>query len=724
MDHQLEDDAKRESNEVDKTIQWARESIQRRRSELAEKKKSLVAKYKEDLAVGNSGNSSSSTTTDVHSMLERGRALLASAEAHSAILGQYASSGKTEGVRPHDEAESDQNEDIIESVHQAEDDNIENAGESTANSPQQRIPDLPVEAPDWEDSCVENDWQPSEDDGNEELQELLREGEARARLDELSATVRRQGDDLPKHDAEIDETPTKRISSFDPSQLSAAKRAAIKRIQWEEEIAAAEEEARLLTSFKALPLPGGAEVKSNLFGSTHAFQGKQIGSVQKLVRRDSMCNQLNDTSSSVLSTWGGASSFDGMSLATSRTSHNDSFSFSAYENEADRERAKQLRAEKKMKKRQLLDAVNQRIMEDDTVQSSAEIDDAFTVYTEGGTCIIEDPSKLRQDIAKLQAKLKQKKTQRLATLNDIVDIDLNALFDRLHSGESGDDMKHIIDRLKSQVCGSVNDFHIMLPPAGSAKQNGFEMSPPKRQSLYRRQEEWAKQRERKLFDARIHLEAEAMDGITGRPELSQASRSWRKAKESHDENLLKFAEEEERKHREKEAKEKAEDEIRIKEQAELQRQEKTVKREQVNKEEQSKRLEQLSQPRQIREKSINLDSMSEMAVCSEHQPAQTSVAKIFLTPKRKSSDDDVRYKPKERALAKKAFDVISSDQKKAEEFCGMNSFSEMTDKEFSKLVRRISRNAKEMVKERSQIEILGNPESLAADDERGGAVVT
>ena len=62
----------------------------------------------------------------------------------------------------------------------------------------------------------------------------------------------------------------------------------------------------------------------------------------------------------------------------------------------------------------------------------------------------------------MEAKLKQKKTEHLATLNYIIDVDLNALFDRLVSRESGDDVKDIIGRLKKQVCGSANDFQYQI----------------------------------------------------------------------------------------------------------------------------------------------------------------------------------------------------------------------------------------------------------------------
>ena len=72
-------------------------------------------------------------------------------------------------------------------------------------------------------------------------------------------------------------------------------------------------------------------------------------------------------------------------------------------------------------------------------------------------------------------------------MNDIVDIDLNALFDRLLPCETGDDTRHIIDRLKNQVCGNVNDFHII--PYVKESASDFEMNAPQRRSLFRRHEE-------------------------------------------------------------------------------------------------------------------------------------------------------------------------------------------------------------------------------------------
>jgi len=62
---------------------------------LREKKKALFVSNKNIDEAVSSSNDASAATDDVQAMLERGRTLLAEAEAHSEILGQYASSGKS-----------------------------------------------------------------------------------------------------------------------------------------------------------------------------------------------------------------------------------------------------------------------------------------------------------------------------------------------------------------------------------------------------------------------------------------------------------------------------------------------------------------------------------------------------------------------------------------------------------------------------------------------------
>jgi len=787
------------SNYTDQTIQWARESLQRRRKELQEKKKSLVASYKQASSSCNDddeddGSSQPMPTrqqqqdkeeaNDVTAMLERGRALLAEAEAHSEILGRYASPSSNvmneevhnddDSSTPHSSTRDDFMTRFLQETNHSGNatndghqfDSMNNS-DNTNNDNNDRIipPTLPVEMPAWDKEFNGGELVDNKDNTNsnknDELQELLREGEARARLDELVANVRRQGDDKRYATELLDahnNTPTKKIATFDPSSMYAARRAELKKMKLDEEVAAAEEEARALSSFKALPLPGGVQVKNNPFASTQSFEMKQVGSVEKLVRRDSKLHdqqhnksqQQYDESSSVCSTFGSGTYNDSTTTRTgSHHNNNNTINTSftncseSYDaNEEDRERAKQLRTEKKMKKKQLLDAVNQSIMAEDMNESLVNGDEyedddvksTTTSHTNEVGCydVVEDPSKLRQDIARLEAKLKQKKTQRLAILNDIVDIDLDAPFDRLlssssSSSSSGDDdndgIRHIIDRLKKQVCGSVNDFQDFHSSSlrDNDETSSYEEQHTTRASLFERQEEWARQREQKLFEARLQSEANAMQGITGRPQLSHAARSWKKAKESHDTTLKRCAEIEERKQQEKEAKEKATNELKMKELEELQRQASlaklnkasSVKSDNMNKEEQMKRLEMLSKPRQTREHHHHDDDAHHHDDDAELEDIggsgqQKTTSEIFggspsTKPKQKPSKPFFS-KSIDNRVVKTVHDVLSSalgaastnnavKERQDELFHGKHSFSDMSDKEFAKLVRRIEKQA-------------------------------
>ena len=676
------------------TIQWARESLQRRRIDLLKEKKNLISCHKQI---------DDDSTSSVHAMLEKGRALLSEAEAHSNMLGQRMFPGKIDGdqhaveasqAAPTSQTGLKTNDSLLCSTEQGF---MTSFLREMPPSMSEELHD-PVEVP-LENEFGENDMQLSQiTDENEILQELLQEGDARARLDDLISTIRRQGGDALPKQGELVETPKKGISNFDPSSLKSARRAALKKIAWDAEVAASDKEARLCTSFKALPLPGGVEVKNNLFASTQAFQGKLIGSVEQLVRRDSKYDQLNDRSSSISGTFGEC---DGISVV-SRTTHNDSFTVVAHENDADRERAKHLCAEKKRKKRQLLDTVNQIIAED----TQAPINDDCSVFSSEGNVMVEDPSKLRQDIARLEAKLKQKRTERLAILNDIVDIDLDAIFDRLHSGES-DGAKYIIDRLKNQICGNLNDF----PTITDANTSVTETREQRKKSLFRRHEEWSKEREQKLIDVRLQLEADTMHGITGAPELSRASRSWQKAKESHEEALKRATEEEQKQQQEKGAREKAEAELKLKEMENLQEQAnsklKSIKSH-VNKEEQRKRLEALSQPRQVRE-SINVEALAESGespiLCSKSEFPSPSTPRRKIAPM-KFERSKTEEKPRSN--------LNTLSDRKPNEYCGKPSFSDLSDKDFAALVKRISKRAQKnkVSAVDAQVQIIENPETM------------
>ncbi|KAL7553759.1 hypothetical protein ACHAWF_017805 [Thalassiosira exigua] len=421
--------------------------------------------------------------------------------------------------------------------------------------------------------------------GDPELQRLLHKGEVSARLDELIATFRRRGGDLPRPDR-----------SGDSKRDRGARR------------------------------DGGRDDDDD--GCVSSYASGTFGS-------------------GVL---------DGISIVSSKgtvmSRDEEAFGGSSpggrAANEADRERARQLRAEKKSKKRQLLDTVNRTIDEgdEDVIRIAMVGDDA-----ESGI-VAEDPAKLRQEIARLEARLKQKKTQRLAKLNDIVDIDLNALFDRLVSDEAGDEANRIVDRLKDRVCGGANDFHRRIAPDAD-DDGGFEVEATKvRKSLFARHSDWVREREEKLRDARTHLESEAMHGVTGRPELSRAARSWRKAKESHDEAMRTGAQEEERRRRASDEWECASEERKWLKIEELRRRaderlKATVNADATDPEERRRRLEELPRPRRTRDAAVaGGDEGTDAGVCDRRADGLPSKSKIFLptggsAPKQKSKPADV-----------------------------------------------------------------------------------
>ena len=255
-------------------------------------------------------------------------------------------------------------------------------------------------------------------------------------------------------------------------------------------------------------------------------------------------------------------------------------------------------------------------------------------------------------------------------------------------------MRSIIDRLKKRVCGvNANDFQIVHVTRNSIGESQLSV-PPQRGSVFIRQQEWAKRREQKLFNARLQQEADAMDGITGMPQMSHATQSWQRARDSHDETLRRVAEEESTKQQQKEAKEKALNELKNKEVEELKKQAnakaKSMKNE-VNKEEQMRRIESLSRPRQTREVIASVEPCAGMA--GEQKPDLTIKSKVYISPKppkKLNAPKDERFE---------AAETKYSCDKKPDEFCGKSSFSEMSDKEFAKLVKTIGKNASSMAKE-------------------------
>ena len=697
------------NGDVDQTIQWARESLKRRRSELNQKKQEL-----ESLELA-SATSELTSAVDVNSILERGRALLQQAAAHSESLGQY-----VQRVPSNNEDQRDDDNFMTKFLHASDDSN------ALVDRNKAQFASIPVEKPSWSHhhhhhgdyrEPSENAQRNERGEDDNDLVELLREGEARVRLDNLIATIRRQGDNpISSSELERSLSPVRRVSDFDPNELRAAKRAAIKKTKLDEAVAEAEKEARNMSKFKALPLPGGVEVKHDIFAPTLAFQGKHAGI--EFIRNSARRVEFRDFSSS--QSLGGFESFDRMSVATSRTSVDGPLDLN-FANEEDKEKALQLRQAKKAKKKKLLDSVNRTI----AAEMEGSIDDDVSVAcsvrsTQSHVDYLEDPSKLRQQIARLEVKLKRKKSQRSATLNDIVDIDLNSIFGRLLSEDADEDAHKIVDRLKRKVCGNIVDGILVddFQPQFSQleehhswnKDNNYSTTPV----LYERQESWIRHREQKLVEARLRLEAEEMSDITGQPRLSHAKDSWKKAKNAHDEALKRAAEEEARRQRDKTEHEHIEYEAKMKEARDLTMQPngptKSIRIE-VNKEEQMKRLEKLSQPRQVR-----LGPTQEEIGEDDNQYLPYKQNNLTSDP----SDTPYGVSNTSKKSMKKAPKPTLSTNDYVE-FSGKR-FSEMDDKEFKRIVKRIGKMAKQKAEIEDEnpnhqgistrINIVGNPDNL------------
>lgn len=287
--------------------------------------------------------------------------------------------------------------------------------------------------------------------------------------------------------------------------------------------------------------------------------------------------------------------------------------------------------------------------------------------------------KLRQQIARLQAKLKQTKTLREKTLNDIVDIDLDAPFDRLLTERSSQDARRIVGRLKEKVCGDLGSFRQPLVAMLVGHQAVASSDKPTRRSLFDRHESWAKHRDQKLEESRRRLEDETLQDVTGMPEVSRASRSWDLAKKAHDAALQKAAIDVDGKQAENKSEDKPAKDSR--EQAELKAKEcEAETKRPVNRKEQMERLERLSKPRQTREKTTVVKTEADYAHLTELIDHEK--------PSPKSNPLQDRLK---RPHVKTRTETLTEGEG-PNEFAG-TLFSDMSDREFAKLVKKVSAKA-------------------------------
>ena len=127
--------------------------------------------------------------------------------------------------------------------------------------------------------------------------------------------------------------------------------------------------------------------------------------------------------------------------------------------------------------------------------------------------------------------------------------------------------------------------------------------------VYRRQEKWLAEKERKRKALIAEKEKKAMEGFTGKPEVGSAKESWARAKAAHNAELAKARAMEENKVKEKEGKERAEERRKQRELDGLRAQiryKKKLRRMKVDKDKQRESLEKLAKPKNARSAAAEL----------------------------------------------------------------------------------------------------------------------
>lgn len=705
--------ANEDVTDIDQTIRWARESFQRRRNELNTKTQDQISSS----AVGDNTRKNDSELK-LNDTLDRGRVLITEAEACSKILEHYAGKkrfqtppGRREPCRVPSKIHDASLSGIPSAIVQYRDPNhgrdlvgkfinctdlIHNELQVVMRNgfkddPLKSLTNIPSEKPNWDVlHCCKVQQSTSSrplsaskvsthDNYSFDLDNLIFEGEARARLDTLIASMRVQGEQSLKIMSKDDSSQKKQLSSFDPTSMRAAKRAAVKDAKRAEESFAAEEEYRRMSLFKARPLPSGVKVTSNIHAPTLAFQNKQIGTVDRLLRKDSNFIKKRRCPSSLTGAVGG---FDDVSVVTSRSSNWSAFSFCGG-NKADKDRASKFHFEKSQKKGKILAFVNQFI-----ILEKAGCDDS-SLFSKSEEDLVEDELSLHQQIGILEAKLRREKYYGRSILNDIVDIDQNVIIENIICGGSQGSMKTTVNWLKEKFCDPIEAWKtddLSAKLSDVRPRVHAETEKERKRSLHRRDEDWIKERERRRLDALTLREEIEMTYVTGKPQISCSKESWAIAKKSHQETLKKAAEEEAESRKRKEKNERIASEIKMKEISRIKEQIKSKsysKQTVVSKEEQKRRVDKLSQPKQI----IQAENAhkKEQPTKRKHMRSIQGERKLYF----QTNPKDLYKSPAPN------IDYLSSQNERRSGFTGKR-FSDMNDKEFEKMLKRINQNVKSL----------------------------
>ena len=349
------------------------------------------------------------------------------------------------------------------------------------------------------------------------VDQLMRHGEERLKRDEMISSTRRQGNAtfggynsrrlLQSGEPKVK---LKAKTAFDPNNLSAARRAAIKEAKMADQTLVTELERHESMQFKALPLPGGGEVKNDPYALTKAARGKMNRSRESYID-DGTVNSVHDTTRLDASFLLG----DEASVAISPREESG--------NEINKRKRCKIRNE-------IYNAATSLVVLDFNDEIAAN----------GSSSDEQDLIGLHQQIARLQAELKIKRLQCIDTIYALEDETQCETIEDV--GITG--LERDFDNMGEDSLSLVDTSTLLATPANEATNTSVLITNDTdgKMSMYTRHKMWLENLERKRKEAKERDDKDTVKKVTGKPDLELAKVSWSKAKEEHD-GLMKSAKE-------------------------------------------------------------------------------------------------------------------------------------------------------------------------------------
>jgi hypothetical protein len=339
------------------------------------------------------------------------------------------------------------------------------------------------------------------------IDQLIRNGEERYESDQVIASARREGDVKLRYGGELmkyincyssSNTKSKETgkTAFDPSNLSAAKRARVKFERLAEEKAKAEVETLKKTQFKALPLPGKAYIKNDPYALTKAALAKVFET-----------NNPNFDAS-------GQSG----KLIASLKSNDQTLKAKVIDGKACRS--------PKKRAREIYMALTNLIEKDSKQSDHVHEEENDLDFQEDLVC-------LHQDISKLQALLKMKRTHCIKAIDAFAD-DYQSSDEGGGQGNSCFENSNEISLFTELMLKNSNSTPD-TPSTNKESESRFS-----KKSMYSRSKDWLEMIKGKNIIASKKKEEALLQDVTGSPNFkSDKKNSWDKAKIQHDELVAK-----------------------------------------------------------------------------------------------------------------------------------------------------------------------------------------